>query len=173
MWILDIRNEFSMSFVRTAATRTAAAFALATLAASCSTARCRPGGHLPVVRLMHLTAGDGPFITNLAVYDDGSLELQTLGLRKRCARDTQAVGRLLDLSRSKAFSFEASALKAFDAAPAESEQVAVGLPGSSFSVAIDQEPAAVAQFLSEADAIFRRAFGSRYDISLVPRPRRR
>lgn len=44
----------------------------------------------------------------------------------------------------------------------------VMVSGMDFFVAIDREPLAVMQFLKEADATFRRAFGSHYDVSLVP-----
>jgi hypothetical protein len=125
--------------------------------------------------MIHLTAGDGPLLTELIVYDDGFLKMQPLGWPKRCGRDEQAAGRLLDLSRSTAFSSEVSTLNAdtFHSAPPETEQVQVEISGRTFRVAIDREPPAVTQLLKEADATFRRAFGSHYDISLVPGGARR
>src|SRR5262245_27027259 len=100
--------------------------------------------------------------------------MEIVGLRKWCSRDPQALGRLLEPTRSTAFTSEVSAIHSDpDIAPADDEQVWVQLPNSLFGVAIDREPAAVAEFLREAHAIFRRAFGSlmsRYDISLVPSP---
>lgn len=168
MWTPGIPRGYSLSYV-TQAVRIGAGCALAVLTIACSIVRCGPASHLPVVQIGHLTAGDGPFLTRLIVYDDGFLELQTADLRKRCSRDAQAPGRLLDLTRSTAFSSEVSALSEDPhAAPAETEQVGAKIPDLTFLVAIENEPPAVMQFLKEADATFRRAFGSRYDISLVP-----
>lgn len=153
-----------------AATRIGAGCALIVFAFGCSIARCGPSSHLRVVLIGHFTAGDGPFLTKLTVYDDGVLELKSGFGKRRCHRDTQAAGQLLNLTRSAAFSSEVSALNAdsFHTAPPESEQVEVMVSGMDFFVAIDREPPTVTKFLKEADEIFRRAFGSQYDISLVP-----
>lgn len=107
-------------------------------------------------------------MTSLVVYDNGALELQGLGRRKLCARDAQAIQSLSDLMRSTTFSLEVSAINADPqrSAPADWEQVAAQLPGSEFRVATAREPAALAQFFKEIDTLFRRSFGSHYEISL-------
>lgn len=148
---------------------------MAVLAVACSIARCGPTGHLPIARMTHLSGGDAPVPTRITVYADGFLEMQPLGLRKRCSRDAQAAERLLDLTRSTAFSSEVSTLNAdpFHFAPSDHEQVGVEVAGLTFRIAVEDEPAAITQFLMEADTIFRRAFGRLYRISLVPRSVRR
>jgi hypothetical protein len=161
--------DFSMLFGRASGIKLGAIRVLATLAVGCSVARCGSSARQPFVRLVHVLAGDAPFMTSLVVYDNGALELQGLGRRKFCARDAQAIKNLSDLMRSTTFSLEVSAINADPqrSAPADWEQVAAELPGSEFRVATAREPAAPAQFLREIDTLFRRSFGSHYEISLA------
>jgi hypothetical protein len=147
---------------------------LAILVLGCSANKCGSIPRNPVVRLIHLSGGDGPSVTSLAVYENGTLEMQHLGRRSHCARsDSNFVARLQAIMQSAAFSTAVSTISADRdrSAPSDYEQVIVQFQGSEFRIAVELEPPGLLPFFRELDGAFKRSFGSRYRLSLAPKGR--
>jgi len=143
--------------------------AIATI--GCATIECRAAPATAVIRIAHISGGDVPIVTRLQLYEDGLVELQEIGHRKRCARDdTALIERIRSATSIPAFTEEVSAIAADRAkyAPADWEQLIVEVDGQErFWIAIEKEPPGIIGVLEKVDYAFRKSFGSAYRVSLA------
>jgi len=139
------------------------------ITAGCCSARCGTGEAL-LVNVVHISGGDGPLMTSLSVYDKGSVALEYLGQRKLCSSiEAKTIAAIRSTLESRQFHDLASNLAANPAfnAPADWAQVVVQFHQQEFRVALEKEPKSLVPFLTSIDDAFRKAFRTKYRLSLL------
>ncbi len=142
------------------------AAALVLWSSACLPPRCLPlaDTSMQIVRVDHISKGDGPTAWSLAVFSDGSLRLEKLGERPKCKNVlTEVIEDLHTQVSSTAFR-NATAHTGFKS---HRELLQVHLNEDIRVFLAESPPEGIAPTLATLDEIFSEAFGNTYDWSLT------
>lgn len=163
-----------MSSARTVI-RAAALAAFVLSSSSCSSLRCAvlpPYGD-PLIEVAYISEGDGPTMTLLSVYSHGLLELEPVGLRRRCAWSRQTDFAMLKREVSSTIVIETLRSPSSPLQSIHAEMVSIRLDGPRVTVETSQIPSELGSLLGIVDKLFFDAFGGSYTrFARLPSPER-
>lgn len=134
------------------------------LNAGCASLACSSGDTEPVIRVAHLSGGDGPIIYLLQVSQGGQARLEKVGFRNYCRRvSRQELESLRGVVEHTAFEEIASS----PGTGLHEEEAHVFADGVEVRVVLPDPPKDLVRLFEALDALFREHFGWRYDMPLL------
>ena len=139
---------------------------LAFTVAGCSAWRCPVvlPVELPVLKIAHWSGGVGPIVYVLEVHESGTLNLEKVGLRSRCAAVSS---RELAQLRSILDAIDVGEIKWDPRAGMDWEMAQIFVGQKEVRIVVSDPPQNLVPLLKFVDALFQDHFGRRYDMPLL------
>lgn len=138
---------------------------LALASAGCAHFDCSRVTGDPALRIGRISGGEGPRVNIVEIFSDGNLRFQLLGSRSYCSKISPDEARdLLSLASPNALEALRDLPLGFDEPEAQIERDSLRL-----RVSLKEVPALLVPLFQRVDSVFGAAFGSRYDLPLLPK----